>query len=114
MSAKLHALFAANTASILIYAAQHGVFGRAKWEVPEECESLVKENLFCTKRFYYYRNDHGPHHWSNMDSNGDTLVVHTTLVFSPRFLRPVDLTGKVVPVREQNGIFAPWRVSSIK
>jgi len=110
MSVKLQALAAVNVVGIFIGVTQQGWFGRAKWTVPEECEKLTQENLFCTKRFYYEHRDHGPQTWSDMNSNGEPLAAtYITYVHSPRFLRPVDLKGKVVPVLEVDGLLGPRR-----
>lgn len=103
MSAKLYGLIGFNLAVVLGGAAQRGWFGRAEWVVPEECEELVRYHHAIRTQFYY--ETWGIVSWE-LSSDAEPIYGWNT-EWSPRFLRPVVLKGKVVPVTDEAGLLSP-------
>lgn len=104
MSRKLCVLLSFNLAVGLGSAAQHGLFGSAEWVVPDECNSLVRYHRTVTKQFYYKVPTIVG--WSSPVIEDQEPVYGSMKVWSPRFLRPVVLKGKVVPVKDKIGQFS--------
>lgn len=103
MSAKLYGLLGVNLAVVAGGAAQRGLFGRAEWVVPEDCEKLVRHRHAITTQFYY--EEWGIVRFSPLIDEDPEYGWKRA--WSPRFLRPVDLKGKVVPVTDEVGLLSP-------